>query len=77
MQSVAPGEMKAAFARKFDSLNGSGLDNPCPAGCAVPAAIQAVGTEFPALSQKRDLRISQQLNFTDQAIAAAKLPRAT
>ena len=45
--------------------------------CAAFSASQSVGLEFSALAEQRNLRVRQQLDLADEAVAPSKLARAT
>jgi hypothetical protein len=46
------------------------------ARCAFFSALQSIGLELPAVGEQRDLRIGEQLDLADEAVAASELARA-
>ena len=71
-EHVAGREVKAVFSGEFDLFSGSFLCDGGGAWCAVFSALQSPGTKISAVGEQGHLRIGEQFDFADEAVAAAK-----
>src|ERR1017187_7699615 len=73
-QNVACGNLAAAFSRQLGMLGGSGLRDPRSSVLTIFTALQSPGLKFSPLGEQGHLSIGEQLDFANEAVAAAKLP---